>query len=145
MIYLPPSMQTAIRAEGEASYPGECCGFILGKEDSGAKEADSRIAELILPMVNAREPDKQRRRFRIEPDDFMRADKEATAKGLDIIGFYHSHPDHPAIPSPYDLEHALPFYSYVIVAVDSGKAEALTSWVLSLDRVEFNQEVLGKV
>ena len=70
----------------------------------------------------------------------MRGEKAAREKDLDIIGFYHSHPDAPARPSQYDLEHAWPWYSYVIVAIKSGEADAMTSWVLQEDRQTFGEE-----
>jgi proteasome lid subunit RPN8/RPN11 len=72
----------------------------------------------------------------------MNAEKSARAKKLDVIGFYHSHPDHPAVPSDYDKDHALPFYSYVIVSVEQGRAQGVTSWELSANRAAFLPEVL---
>jgi proteasome lid subunit RPN8/RPN11 len=127
----------AIRAEGEKAYPDECCGFLCGDTD----EKGGRRVEGILPVANASEREEKFHRFRIEPDDFLAASRAAGAAGLDIIGFYHSHPDHPAVPSEYDLQLALPCCSYVIVAVGKGMAEELTSWELSDDRSRFNQEL----
>jgi proteasome lid subunit RPN8/RPN11 len=137
MIELDAELGRSIKAEGEKSYPNECCGFVLGeiRDDGG------RNAAALIPIVNAREAEEQYHRFKIEPEDFMRAEMEARSQGRDIIGFYHSHPDHPAEPSDYDREHALPFYSYLIVAVEKGKAGALTSWELaSTDRTVFTEE-----
>ncbi|MDR2825241.1 MAG: M67 family metallopeptidase [Deltaproteobacteria bacterium] len=137
MIRISPDLETAMLTQAEKTYPYECCGFLLGSLENDGQRT---VAE-VLPMTNSREQAKQRRRFRIEADDFALAEKQAAEKGLDIIGFYHSHPDHPALPSQYDLEHALPFYSYVIVSVNNGTAENLNSFELALDRSKFNQEL----
>ncbi|GHU87120.1 hypothetical protein FACS1894202_00720 [Clostridia bacterium] len=121
------SCLSGIRREGENAYPNECCGFIF---DNGE----------LLPVVNAREASERYHRFVITAEDFMRAELEARRRKLDITGIYHSHPDHPAKPSDYDREHALPFYSYVIVSVENGAAGDVTSWKLSDDRQSFLQE-----
>jgi proteasome lid subunit RPN8/RPN11 len=134
---MPDRLKLAINAEGEGAYPDECCGAILGRVgESGEKSADE-----IMPVLNAREEGERHHRFVIEPDDFMRVERAARGHGLDVVGFYHSHPDHPASPSDYDCEHALPFYSYVILAVGGGKAGELTSWELSADRACFIREI----
>ncbi|MDR1944496.1 MAG: M67 family metallopeptidase [Synergistaceae bacterium] len=133
MITLPDDVKLAINAEGEWFYPDECCGVLFGGVD---REGNRTVTE-ILPISNARETEERRRRFVIEADDFMRAESEARGKGLDVLGFYHSHPDHPAEPSAYDLEHALPFYSYAIVSVKGGTASELTVWELEGDRSKF--------
>ncbi|MDR2247817.1 MAG: M67 family metallopeptidase [Treponema sp.] len=139
MIDLPAELEAAIRAEGEAAYPDECCGILLGRlTDDGRK-----IAEAVMPIVNAREAEERYHRFRIEPEDLMRAEKEARKQGRDILGFYHSHPDHPARPSDYDREYALPFYSYIIVAVERGKAGDFTGWELAADRSAFSREIIA--
>jgi proteasome lid subunit RPN8/RPN11 len=145
MIELGAELGRSIGAEGERAYPNECCGFVLGRANGNAPDSPGdgggKKAGALVPIVNAREAEEQYHRFRIEPEDFMRAEKEARGQGLDIIGFYHSHPDHPAKPSDYDREHALPFYSYLIVTVERGKAGALTSWELAAnDRTIFTEE-----
>jgi proteasome lid subunit RPN8/RPN11 len=93
-------------------------------------------------VANAREPGAQYHRFVIWPEDVMKAERAATKKGLEVLGFYHSHPDHPAKPSDYDREHALPAWSYPIVSVVSGRAVEIMSWVLSDDRERFGDEVI---
>ncbi|MDR1901661.1 MAG: M67 family metallopeptidase [Treponema sp.] len=141
MIKLNEGLRERIQKEGEGAYPNECCGFLLGRiEDDGG-----RIAEAIIPIENAREEAEQYHRFRIEPEDFMRAEKEARKQHWDVLGFYHSHPDHQAAPSEYDREHALPFYSYVIVSITgtggkTGRAGDMKSWELSPGRREFFEE-----
>jgi proteasome lid subunit RPN8/RPN11 len=84
------------------------------------------------------------RRYRIGADDYREADRYAQRNGLDIVGFYHSHPDHPARPSDTDLAEAtLPGYSYVIVSVVAGRSEDMTAWTLSANRKRFDQESIG--
>jgi proteasome lid subunit RPN8/RPN11 len=138
MLTLPLDTAQNIRAHAENTYPNECCGVLLGEvSDDGA-----RVTSDILPIENARESDEQYHRFVITPEDFMRAELTAAQRGLDVIGIYHSHPDHPAAPSDYDREHALPFYSYAIVSVARGKSTDLTSWELTTDRTQFLQEAI---
>jgi proteasome lid subunit RPN8/RPN11 len=129
-----------IRRHGESDYPHECCGLLIGAFQPSGEKA---VVE-IYPIGNAREEAAKRNRFLIAPDDLMRGEKHARAKGLDVVGFYHSHPDHPAVPSAFDLEHAWPVYSYVIVSVRSGRAEELLSWELRADRSRFDVEDLSK-
>lgn len=100
------------------------------------------IAE-IYPISNAREEQAKRNRFLIRPEELMRGERYAEAKGLDVVGFYHSHPDHPAVPSEYDLEHAWPLYSYIVVSVSAGAAQDLRSWEMEPDRSRFNEEKIS--
>ncbi|MDR3347136.1 MAG: M67 family metallopeptidase [Helicobacteraceae bacterium] len=135
MIALTTTLRQQIGKEGEAAYPNECCGILLGRIDGSTR----RVEEL-LPIENAREEAEQYHRFVITPKDFMRGESIASAKGLEITGFYHSHPNAKAEPSQYDQDHALPFYSYVIVAVKNAKAGDLRSWELAEDRSKFFEE-----
>jgi proteasome lid subunit RPN8/RPN11 len=98
----------------------------------------------VLPILNAREDEAKPNRFLITPDDLMRGEKYARRYKRDILGFYHSHPDHPALPSQFDLEHAWPVYSYIIVSVLSGQAGDLRSFVLRPDRSHFDLEDISK-
>jgi proteasome lid subunit RPN8/RPN11 len=141
MLKLPGDIFWEIAKEGERLYPYECCGLILGTISEDEKE---RSALKILPINNTREGEDKRRRFVIEPLDFIKAEKEAIALGLSVLGIYHSHPDHPAFPSDYDLAHALPFYSYLIVSVLGAKAGETTSWILKDDRSKFLPEDIIK-
>jgi proteasome lid subunit RPN8/RPN11 len=124
LIFTPPQLQQ-IRREGSAAYPNECCGAILGHD-----KGDNRIVDSLRPLANSFEPGEQFHRFRLDPLELAQVDKEAGQRGLLVLGFYHSHPDHPARPSEYDRVHAWPFYSYVIVAIEKGKSADLTSWLL---------------
>jgi len=139
MLKLSSELENKIRADGEAAYPNECCGVLIGEVDNtGVKTLKST-----LTIDNAREDGEQYHRFLITPEDMMKAEQTARSMKLDVIGFYHSHPDHPSAPSGYDKDHALPFYSYVIVSVDNGKAQILTSWELTDDRSDFVKEEIN--
>jgi proteasome lid subunit RPN8/RPN11 len=123
-------VDAAIRAHGRETFPHECCGAMLGR-DGVVQEA------FALPNTTDEGP---RRRFLVRPDDYRAAEKRAREAGLDLLGFYHSHPDHPARPSQYDLDHAWPSFSYVIVSVMGGEDKQLTSWQLKNDRSAFEEE-----
>ena len=136
MLVLYNELEKTLRTESENAYPNECCGVLIGEiDDTGVKIV--RQAEAI---VNARKDGEQHNRFLITAEDMLHAERVARASKLDVIGFYHSHPDHPSVPSEYDRSHALPFYSYVIVAVGKGVSQELTSWELTPDRTGFVQE-----
>ena len=139
MLRLSSELEKRIRTDGETAYPNECCGVLIGEVDN----AGGKTVKSALTIDNAREDGEQYHRFLITPEDMMNAEKTARTMKLDVIGFYHSHPDHPSAPSGYDKDHALPFYSYVIVSVDKGKAQVLTSWELTDDRIDFIQEKIN--
>ena len=123
-----------IREHGKKAYPNECCGVLLGRiEDSGKSVVELRA------MENTRE-DSPRNRYLISSRELLEAEKAARARGLDIVGVYHSHPDHPARPSEFDREHAFPWYSYIIVSVHGGNPVDLASWTLRDDRSAFDAE-----
>jgi proteasome lid subunit RPN8/RPN11 len=129
-ITLQPHVDAAIRSHGREAFPHECCGAMLGSHGV-VSEA------FALPNTTEEGP---RRRFLVRPDDYRAAEKRARDTGLELVGFYHSHPDHPARPSQYDLDHAWPSFSYVIVSVMGGKDTLLTSWRLQDDRSAFDEE-----
>ncbi|EHD22218.1 MULTISPECIES: Mov34/MPN/PAD-1 family protein [Brenneria] len=136
MIRLSKETERLIRREGEKAYPNECCGVLLG----ASNEQGEAIVDQILPIENGREEEEQYHRFVITADDFLRAELVARKQGVEVIGFYHSHPDHPAVPSEFDRVHALPFYAYIIVAVEKQISGDFTSWRLTPDRERFIQE-----
>lgn len=129
---LGPGVREAIRAHGAEAYPHECCGALLGRE--------ATVLEA-WPLPNTTE-EGPRQRFLVRPVDYRAAEARAGEQGLELLGFYHSHPDHPARPSQYDLDHAWPVFSYVIISVTDGCPEAITSWRLADDRSTFEQEAL---
>lgn len=140
MITLKKQQIDEINIQSEKEYPYECCGILIGKFE-GDK---SKTVEHILPISNARATQDKHNRFLITPDEIMRGELFARKNKMDVLGFYHSHPDHPAAPSKYDLEHAWPLYSYIIVSVAKGKAVHFTSWELKNDRSQFNSESISK-
>jgi proteasome lid subunit RPN8/RPN11 len=126
---LDAGVANAIRRHGEDTYPHECCGALVG--------ADRRVsAAVALPNTTEEGP---RRRFLVRPSDYRLAEQKAAELGAELLGFYHSHPDHPARPSQYDLDHAWPTFAYVIVAVASGTAQDMTVWFLREDRTNFDE------
>jgi proteasome lid subunit RPN8/RPN11 len=138
MIKLAAQQHEEIAAHGERDYPYECCGLLLG---SFSEDADGKkVCSETYPISNAREEEAKRNRFLIRPEELMRGEKYAASKGIDVIGFYHSHPDDRAVPSAYDLDHAWPLYSYIVVSVKSGRAEDLFSWEMEPDRSRFKEE-----
>jgi proteasome lid subunit RPN8/RPN11 len=128
-LILTSSQWKQIEAEGSAAYPNECCGAMLGKDViDGA--VTKRIVDRLVPLKNSFVDDEKYHRFSLDPLELMNLEKTSGAAGLSVLGFYHSHPDHPARPSEYDRVHAWPFYSYVIVAIAKGGPVDLTSWQL---------------
>jgi proteasome lid subunit RPN8/RPN11 len=128
-VAVTPGVDEAIRRHGEETYPHECCGALVGEA--------GRVTATV-PLSNTTE-EGPRRRFLVRPSDYRLAESRASELGGELLGFYHSHPDHPARPSQYDLDHAWPTFAYVIVAVAAGKAGDMTVWWLKDDRSAFNE------
>ena len=152
MLKLTSQHVDAIRRHGEQGYPAESCGMLLGHADGQLRAVtevvplknlrhDPERAQELLPLA---EPgrESERNRFLIDPREQLRVEKDARARRLDVLGYYHSHPDHPARPSEYDREHAWPWYSYVILSVEQGTARDLNSWVLTEDRSGFDRQAV---
>ncbi|MCP9493343.1 MAG: M67 family metallopeptidase [Pyrinomonadaceae bacterium MAG19_C2-C3] len=136
MINLKREHLATIGAHGERDYPYECCGLLIGTfADDGTK-----TVEEIYSISNARAEADKRHRFLITPQEFMRGERHARSRQLDVIGIYHSHPDDKAEPSQFDLDHALPVYSYIIISVREGRATDVFSWLMEDDRSRFNAE-----
>ena len=140
MITINEQHLTEMRRHGERDYPFECCGLMLGR----FAHAGQKTVSETYPISNAREEEAKRNRFLIRPEELMGGEKYAREKGLDVVGFYHSHPDEPAVPSNYDLDHAWPTYSYVVVSVEKGQAVDLRSWEMETDRSKFDAEEISK-
>lgn len=136
MISINEELIAQIEAHGEKTYPYECGGMLIGHFDA---ETGKRVVEL-LPMENAMDASEQHNRVLILPKDVLRAERYAREKKLDVVGYYHSHPDDEARPSQFDLDHALPVWSYIIVSVREGKAVDVHSWEMENDRSKFNEE-----
>src|SRR5262245_48212713 len=128
-LLVTPTIDAEIRHHAEQTYPHECCGAMIGR-------AGQVSAIVELPNTTEEGP---RRRFLVRPSDYRLAEQRAAALGEELIGFYHSHPDHPARPSQFDLDHAWPTFAYVIVAVAAGTAGDMTVWFLRDDRSSFEE------
>lgn len=139
MIELNQQSIDAITAHAERDYPHECGGMLIGTFEGGKKT----VVE-IFPLENAREEEARHNRVLILPKDVMRAERYARENKLDVVGYYHSHPDEAAVPSQYDLDHALPVWSYVIASVIKGKVADIRSWEMENDRSKFDEEQIGK-
>ena len=135
-LILLPELRRQIEAEGAAAYPNECCGMMLGRDvlEHGVK---LRRVQKLVAGTNTFSADEQYHRFSIDPLQQLKVEKEAEKEGLMLVGYYHSHPDHPARPSEYDRQHAWPFYSYVIIAIEKAKPAEMTSWVLNEETEQF--------
>lgn len=126
-----------IRRHGEDTYPEECCGFLIGRLHDGENEVVA-ARRAVNRNENRRED-----RYVIAPEDYLAAERAARRDELDIVGMYHSHPDHPARPSQTDLQQAtFPGYTYVIVSVRNGEAADVTAWSLAEDRSRFVSEAI---
>ena len=125
----------AMKAHAQSTYPEECCGFLLGVDSA------LRTIHRMLSASNAN-GESRRNRYNIDPMEFIRADEEARKSNLSLVGIYHSHPDAPARPSQFDLEHAWPWYTYIVLSVQSGVPKDVSAWVLSEDRSNFRQDDL---
>lgn len=136
MITLQPVAMDLMLKDAVQAFPDECCGFLFGEEDTEG----NRTITAIQVVNNAKDGDK-RRRFVIAPLDYMQAEQYAEANNLLLLGVYHSHPNHPAIPSEHDRVAAQPYFSYVIVSVLEGKIGPVRSWRLN-DEVQFEEETI---
>ena len=128
-----------IQEHGVETYPYECCGALLGRDNETQRE----VVDL-LPLANQRN-DSPRNRFAVTPGDVQMAEKRAREMGVDVIGWYHSHPNAPARPSEFDREHAWPWYSYIIVSVEASGPRDTKSWRLRDDRSVYDPEVIESV
>jgi proteasome lid subunit RPN8/RPN11 len=127
----------AIRAHGAEGYPHEICGIMLGPRGEGAVTEVRRARNIIV--------ERARDRYEIDPRDHIRIQREADAGGLDIVGYYHSHPDHPAQASKFDTERAWAGYVYLIVSIQNGKAVDQNGFVAASDGGPFRPEPLEVV
>lgn len=133
MLFINDTIKRQLTADALRTYPDECCGFLLG-----ADNGDERTIEEIIVIQNAKQGDK-RRRFEIIPADYLKAEQYAEANNLTLLGVYHSHPDHPSVPSEHDRVVAQPFFSYVIIAVRKNEWVSIQSWLLN-DDFQFEEE-----
>lgn len=139
-VTLSSANMRAIEAHLESTYPNEGAGFLLGKS-----EGDCLRIQALLPIENKWEAEEQYHRYVLTTEDFMRAELEAAKRGLDMVGVFHSHPDHPAEPSIFDRDHAMPNFSYLITSIAKGSAKVTYAWRLREDRTAFDSEPIEVV
>lgn len=137
MVIIEPHIQDLMLKDALQAFPDECCGFLFGRE-----EGNDRIFTDILVVNNAKEGDK-RRRFEISAKDYLKAERYALDRDLSLLGVYHSHPSHPAIPSEHDRVAAQPYFSYIIVSVYDREIKNCRSWRLNDDE-QFEEEIISK-
>ncbi|HZI01694.1 MAG TPA: M67 family metallopeptidase [Flavisolibacter sp.] len=135
MIIVEHDVRNKMIADAESSFPDECCGFVFGYENG-----EKRFLTEVLIVNNVKEGDK-RRRFEIAPKDYMWAEQYADEHQLQLLGVYHSHPNHPAVPSEHDRIAAQPFFSYIILSVLNGSISHMRSWQLN-EALQFEEETL---
>jgi proteasome lid subunit RPN8/RPN11 len=133
-VVLASGVVSAIRTHARDTYPNECCGALIGS----GRHVTSIVA---LPNTTEEGP---RRRFLVRPLEYQEAEASAARAGGQLLGFYHSHPDAPARPSEYDLDHAWPVFLYVIVSVQRGQPSLMTCWSLREDRSGFDEDPLNE-
>ncbi|MCC6599648.1 MAG: M67 family metallopeptidase [Crocinitomicaceae bacterium] len=136
MLFLSSAAKNKIISEAILSSPDECCGFLFGREYN-----EHRTITEVCPVANAKEGDKKRK-YEIFPVDYLKAEKYAETNGLDLLGIYHSHPNHPSVPSEHDRVAAQPYCSYIIISVTDGAFNTIQSWRLNED-FQFEEETIA--
>ena len=134
MITVEQAAEKLMNEDAVNAFPDECCGFMFGREDV----AGNRVVTQALPINNAA-VENRKRRFVISPKDYMKGEQFAEENNVQLLGIYHSHPNHPAVPSEHDRVAAQPFFSYVIISVQNGIVDHTHSWVLN-DNFQFDEE-----
>ena len=134
MITVEQAAEKLMNEDAVNAFPDECCGFMFGREDV----AGNRVVTQALPINNAA-VENRKRRFVISPKDYMKGEQFAEENNVQLLGIYHSHPNHPAVPSEHDRVAAQPFFSYVIISVQNGIVDHTRSWVLN-DNFQFDEE-----
>ncbi|MBI3753686.1 MAG: M67 family metallopeptidase [Deltaproteobacteria bacterium] len=153
MLSFPQNIYNEIINHAKETYPYEACGALAGKQKQGSgrvpsgRGQGSRTEKDVLKFYSMENINKDRAndRYEINPKELLKIEKEAKANGLQVIGFYHSHPDHPDRPSALDKERAWPLYSYVIIAVHNGRDVSVKSWTFEDEREPFREEEVKTV
>jgi proteasome lid subunit RPN8/RPN11 len=133
-LQIPRHLMGNIHDQGELAYPEEGAGFLLGED------GDVRVVKDLIVFANAREDGARHNRYLIGPEQYRKAETEAEHRQLDLVGIFHSHPDHPNSPSEFDREWAQPLFTYIITSVESGRAIESRAWRLAEDRSQFTEE-----
>jgi proteasome lid subunit RPN8/RPN11 len=136
-VYLSKALQQQIFDQMVAGYPNESGGFLLG-----TGSPDAATIQDVVSITNVFAAEEQYHRYAMTPQDWMRLEDYADERGLTLLGYFHSHPDSPAVPSVYDRDHALPNFVYIITQVQAGEAVDQRVWRLRADRSQFDEEAL---
>lgn len=134
-LFMSPATFQQLQHQGEAAYPEEGAGLILGL-DTG----DKKLVTKLVMLDNSREDGTRHNRYLLSPEDYLQGETEAARLGVEVLGVFHSHPDHPNAPSEFDRENALPAFTYIITSINAGKASGSRSWHLREDRSSFDEE-----
>lgn len=126
-------MVRTIEDHAREAFPEECCGFLIGHLSERKRVVEARRGKNVAPENRAR-------RYVVDPLELLHADDEARAGGLDLVGIYHSHPGHPAVPSEFDRSHATPWYSYVIVSIEDREPREIAAWLFDESTQRFERE-----
>lgn len=147
MLYLSKGIYNEIVAHAKETYPYEACGVLVGSQKSEVRGQGSGVSKNILKSYRVENINKERAndRYEIDPNDLLKIEKETASLGLEVLGFYHSHPDHPDRPSNFDMERAWPLYSYMIVAIQNGRDVSVKSWTFEEDGETFREEGIKTV
>ena len=143
-LVLSSSLYRRIEEEGVRAYPNECCGVMIGRDVPSGDGHVRRIVDRLQPLTNSFEQEERYHRFRLDPREYIEVERASGAEGKLVLGFYHSHPDHPARPSEYDRQHGWPFYSYVIVSIQKREPADMTSWILDEASEQFAKEEIER-
>lgn len=136
MISIEPAIIKLMSQDAIQTFPDECCGFLFGEED---QQGNRVINDLMV--VNNASTENRKRRFEIAPKDYLKAEQFALEKNKQLIGVYHSHPNHPAIPSEHDRVAAQPYFSYIIISVTETDILEVRSWLLN-EQGQFEEELI---
>ena len=140
MIRIEPEAWAAMVAHAREAYPNECCGAMLGVNQSGVNEGDKQV-RAAMRLENAFQG-AQAARYELRPADLLAADKAARARNMELIGIYHSHPDCDAYFSKTDLQNSCPWYSFVVLSIQKGEFHHANSWLPNFDQTEAAKEEL---
>ncbi|HTE09076.1 MAG TPA: M67 family metallopeptidase [Flavitalea sp.] len=138
MITIEAEVEKQMNEDALKAFPDECCGFMFGKED----ESGHRLVTASLAVQNS-SSDNKKVRFVISPKDYLKGEQFAMDNDLQLLGIYHSHPSHPAVPSEHDRVAAQPWFSYVIISVEKDVVKNTRSWVLN-DTARFEEEIFNQ-
>lgn len=136
-IRVPAQCQAQMNRHAEEAFPEECCGVMFGRD------GDDNVREIIeVQAVENTKDENRKRRYLIEPAALLKAERYAREQGFDVVGIYHSHPNHPSQASDFDRDHAMPYWSYLIISCMDGKSAQVQSWRLKEDRSAFDEEII---